>query len=108
MFKEILHNLYEMSNLSPEKSGLKEVIWFSVKGDTKHGPRIKVYKNKKPQGENFSVTIEDNPKTIGKVFVNSKELQKIFELVKVNKDILLKHWNYEIFSDEVIQNLIKV
>ena len=99
--------LFEMANLWPNDTGLDEIIWISVK-NANHGPRIKIYKNKQPKGENFSVTIEDNPTTIGEVFVNSKELSRIFEFVKLNKDNLIKYWEFEISTKEVTDNLLKI
>ena len=107
-FIEDTENIFEMSNLSPRKTGLKKIIWISVKGNAKHGPRIKVYKNNSGKGENFSVTIGDTPSTIGDVFIKSKDLNDIFEFIKINKDVLLKHWNNTIFADEAIDAIISV
>ena len=99
--------LYEMANFYQKTTGLEEVIYVSVKQGS-HGPRLKVFKDKRPQGDNFSVTIEDNPKTIGKVFVDSKELRKIFEFVNVNQELLINYWNFEIDTVELSNGLKKV
>ena len=99
--------LYEMApNYHQKDTGLKEIIWVSSK-KASHGPRIKVYKTLK--GENFSVTIEDEPKVVaGKCFVNSKELKRIFEFIILNKDNLIKYWNFIIDSDELDENILKL
>lgn len=99
--------LYEMvPNYYQKDAGLKEIIWVSSK-KASHGPRIKVYKTLK--GENFSVTIEDEPKVVaGKCFVNSKELKRIFEFIILNKDNLIKYWNFIIDSDELDENILKL
>lgn len=99
--------LYEMvPNYYQKDTGLKEIIWVSSK-KASHGPRIKVYKTLK--GENFSVTIEDEPKVVaGKCFVNSKELKRIFEFIILNKDNLIKYWNFIIDSDELDENILKL
>jgi hypothetical protein len=34
--------MFEMSNLIPKNTGLRNVVWVSYKGKIKHGPRIKV------------------------------------------------------------------
>lgn len=99
--------LYEMANLNTSHTGLKEVIWVSVK-NANHGPRIKVYKNKQAKGVNFSVTIEDNPKAVGEVFVNSKEFKKIQEFIILNKDNLIKYWEYELDTIDMAMNIQKV
>ena len=101
------NKLYEMANFLPKDTGLKEVIYISVKQGN-HGPRLKVFKNKQPKGENFSVTIEDKPKTIGKIFVNSKELSKIIEYVILNKETLLQYWNFDIGTVDLVMALKRV
>ena len=112
MFKELFedqeeHNeiLYEMSNLWPDKTGLKEVIYISAK-NANHGPRIKVFKDKSPKSKNFSVTLDLN--VIGSSFVNSKELKRIFEFIKLNKNVLQKHWDFELDSGDTISQIKKV
>lgn len=99
--------LFEMSNFNPKTTGLKEVIYVSVKQGS-HGPRLKVFKDKRPQGENFTVTIDDNPKTIGKVFVDAKELKRIIEFIQLNKEILIAHWNFEADSAELTSGIKKL
>ena len=56
-FRDMLR-LNEMANFGTNSTGLKEVIWVSVK-NANHGPRIKIYEGKTAKGKNFSVTIED-------------------------------------------------
>lgn len=88
----------------PSETGLKEIIWVSAK-NASHGPRIKVYEVSK--GPNFSVTIEDNPRVVaGKCFVNSKELQKIFDFIVKYKTELIGYWNSELTEDELDNVLI--
>ena len=103
MFKDEI--LYEMSNLWPDKTGLKEVIYISS-NNTNHGPRIKVFKDKKPTSKSFTVTFD--LEVIGSSFVNSKELKRIFDFITINKEVLLKHWNYELDSGDTIKQIKKV
>jgi len=99
--------LYEMANFNQDSTGLEEVIYISVKPGS-HGPRLKVFRNKQPKGENFSVTIEDSPKTTGSVFVNAKELKRIIEFVLLNKQVLLNYWNFEIDTVTLVKTLKKI
>jgi hypothetical protein len=68
--KELLNtlDLFEMSNLRQEDTGLSRIIWVSVKsGRERHGPRIKVQAKKvtKVQTNNWvSVTIDENPRVV--------------------------------------------
>lgn len=90
----------------PGDTGLKEIIWVSPK-NANHGPRIKVYNLNK--SKDFSVTIEDEPKLIaGKCFVSSREFAKIIEFIKLNKENLLKYWNYGLSTQELAHNMLKV
>jgi len=108
-FKDILVESKKMRKIIVPK--LKhdkfKQVWISVK-NAKHGPRIKIFKNNQAKGENFSVTIEENPKTIGKVFVNSKELDRIKEFIKVNERLLIDYWNYSIDTTDLAINITKV
>ena len=100
-------DLFEMSNLWSSRTGLDEVIWVSVK-NANHGPRIKVYQGNTLSGPNFTVTIEDEPQVIGDCFVKTKELNRIFEFIQLNKENLVKYWNYQIDTVEMVGNIHKV
>ena len=90
----------------PKDTGLKEIIWVSPK-NVNHGPRIKVYNLNK--SKDFSVTIEDNPRIVaGKSFVSGKEFERIVEFIKINKENLLKYWNYGLSTQELASNMLKV
>lgn len=99
--------LYEMSNIFQSETGLKEVIYVSVKQGS-HGPRLKVFKDKRPQGENFTVTIEDKPRTTGKVFVDAKELKRIIEFIHLNKETLIAHWNFDTSAKDMLNSIVKL
>ena len=90
----------------PKDTGLKEIVWVSPK-NVNHGPRIKVYNLNK--SKDFSVTIEDNPRVVaGKCFVSGKEFERIVEFIKINKENLLKYWNYGLSTQELASNMLKV
>lgn len=99
--------LFEMSNLFPIDTGLAEVVWVSVK-NVSHGPRIKVFKGAAATGSTFSVTIEDQPKVIGKPFVSAKELKKIFKFVNLNKENLIKYWDFQMSTREMLDSIKKL
>jgi len=90
--------LWEMSNFFPNDTGLEHVIWISTKtGREKHGPRIKVFGK---DGE-IHISISDEPeikKQLGKINIKKRALNKIFDFIKLNKDVLLSHWNGKISS----------
>ena len=99
--------LTEMSNIPPRKTGLKKPAWISP--TTTHGPRIKIYRTRPSEyDESFTVTIEDEPQIIGKVFVTNKELKNIKSFVKLNKDLFLMFWDSKIGTKELLKNLKKI
>ena len=102
-------DLWEMSNLFQEDTGLPMVIWVSPKGNTKHGPRIKVsktYSHKDTGRDSFSLTIEDDPKVIGNLGrIRARDAEKVMEWVILNKDLLLAYWNYKISTKSFLNGL---
>jgi hypothetical protein len=106
--------LFEMSNLSKEDTGLDKTIWVSVKNHSS-GPRIKVnYDNslKFDNNYNFSVSISDDPKVIsGNTEENvikkigKSTLEDIFDWILLNQEILLKYWNSEITTREMLNSI---
>ena len=113
-FKENIKYIYEMANVRPNKTGLSMVIWiFPQTGKEKHWARIKVQKKygEKAINDMFSITISDNPEIIGNQDVGEikiKDIEKIKNFIKKNKNALLSVWNDEVAPDEIINNFIKV
>ena len=70
--------------------------------------RPKISKKGKVNPKNsFSISIEDEPKIVaGQSNITAKELKKIFEWIKKNKDVLVKHANMEI-TDRQLRSGIK-
>ena len=105
---------YEMANLTKEDTGLPYIIWITPSsGKEKHWARIKVQKKygEKAINDMFSITISDNPEIIGNQDVGEikiKDIEKIKNFIKKNKNALLSVWNDEVAPDEIINNFIKV
>ncbi len=101
--------LYEMANLSSNKTGIGYNIWISPK-NANHGPRIKIYKNMPPNGTNFSISVEDSPRIVGGAsFVTPKELNEIFKFILLNKQLLLDYWTGVTFDTlEVVRKIEKI
>lgn len=109
-FKEML-NEEEMSNLRPEKTGLPVVVWVSVGSHTKHGPRIKIQTkigNKINPSELIPITIEDEPKNIENYKIDKKLFDDIKKWIKKNREVLMKYWKFEIYTDEMLKKIKKL
>jgi len=115
--------LFEMANLSNSTTGLAYLIWVSVAPENhkQEGfPRIKVSLTgnvHRGRGRDvFSVSVQDDPSILGgssKVnYVEKKipsyDLKKVFEWVKLNKEILTKYWKNEVDTLGLISNLKKL
>ena len=101
--------LFEMSNLVPERTGLKHIIWVSTQtGRERHGPRVKL----KIDHKWYSFSIEEYPKLFGKyqIPIGSKELSKVKQFISINRNILLEFWNAKGLMDpvEMIEKLEKI
>lgn len=105
-----LDELFEMANVPPEITGLKHFIWVGIK-NTKHADRIKVTNNPKRMDweDAFVVTIEDKPRLVaGICSLGAKDLNKIFEFIKLNKETLLDLSNHKLSTNVFLNKLKKV
>lgn len=89
--------LYEMANLSPKRTGLPLYIWASEK-KASHGPRIKVSvtPGKMDQLQCVLITVEDEPKIIGRPElakqISADDFRKIKAFIKLNREALEGYW----------------
>ena len=93
MKKELM--FFFMANLVRADTGLPINIWVSPRLD-KYKPRIYVQKDyKKELSTNiFSISISDNPKVHGNPgSIKDSDIEKVKEFVRINKQLLLDHWN---------------
>jgi hypothetical protein len=106
-------DLFEMSNIRKRTSGLPVNIYVSSGGSVnkRHGPRIKVMTN---TGDNFNpretfgvilkrnITPDD---VIGYDTLTNDVLNALREYINKNYDVLMKYWNDEIDTTEMVQEL---
>lgn len=106
-------DLFEMSNIRKNESGLPVNIFVSsgASVNMQHGPRIKVMVD---TGDKFNIhntvsimlkkdiTQDD---VIGYEQISPKILSSIREYVNLNYDTLIKYWNDEISTKEMVNSL---
>lgn len=109
---ETQDTLFEMANFGTKTTGLPMIVYVSEK-KASHAARIKVsrtYNHRVLIGDTFSISISDNPKIVagdeGKI--TSSDLKKVFDWIILNKETLLKYWNNELLTDELIELIKKV
>jgi hypothetical protein len=107
-------DLFAMSNLGPNNSGLPVPIWIEEKATDDlnklpHYARIKV-SNKR---DNINIKETSAVKFNDHEIIFTKECPTSFRKpverwIILNRDILLKHWNKEIDSADMFDNLKKI
>ena len=106
--------LFEMSNLYGNNTGLDDIaIWVGSSLKSKHGKRIKVSNLKTKIGSSmdcFTITTPEL-KVIGRVnkkHITKDKMNKIFEFINLNMQIILDICDEKIDVVEFIQNMKKV
>lgn len=111
--KETNEPLFEITNLSPKRTGLSVIIWSKQQGFTRNKPdntpRFKI------QGKNYelSYSLEEKPQLLAKSDKikqsDKKDIKEALQYVSKNLDLFLKHFNstpYE-FDDDLKDELRK-
>ena len=96
-----------MSNIMPKYTGLDITIWVSVE-TINEIPNIKIYKDIQLNNDSFSITISQDPKIVGEVFINKRKLNKVIEWVKLNEKVLLDYWDMKIDTVDMALSIQKV
>lgn len=109
-----VEDLFEMSNLQKDDTGLSKTVWVSVKLHST-GPRIKVNFDNSLRFDdrnNFSVSIDNTPRVVAggsEEFIIRKigvdELSDVYDWVKLNQVPLLAYWNSEISTRTMLNNI---
>lgn len=104
--------LTEMANLQPKSTGIMHTVNVVSKGGAKHGARVKVSNvaGRWAHDDNFTVTVEHEPRVIGNCKLKKEHLDNIKDWVKLNHDHLHKVWNDPgtMDSDEVTSGFRKL
>lgn len=115
------HMLLEMSNLSQQRTGLDSIIWIQTndaQGTGKYNiPRIKFQNNtgmKIQKDELIPISISDEPEILlksndlSKIRFSNRQIRAIKLWIIKNRDVLMKYWNEELTTDEIIDLIRKV
>jgi hypothetical protein len=105
-------SLWEMSNISPRRTGLDRMIWFQYfTGKEGHWARVKI----EIDNELIPITISDNPEIKIKDLrilkkISAASLNKVKKFIVLNKTVLLKYWNAsgKMSIDELLDEIQKI
>jgi len=89
-------SVMEMANMRPSRTGLVATVHVMSKGGAKHGPRVKVSNiaGTFHHQDNFTVTVEHEPRVVGTCKLKKEHLESIVDWVKLNHDHLHKVWHH--------------
>lgn len=111
-----LDELFEMSNLRKVDTGLPVNIYVSSGGSTnhQHGPRLKAMitsSDKFNHNETISIMLKKDitkDDVIGYGKISNETLNKLRDYINLNYDILMKYWNDEIGTVQMIHGIKKL
>jgi hypothetical protein len=101
--------LLEMSNITDEDSGIKNVVLWIGPNPTYHGKRIKVSNipNSFETTDCFTITIPDF-KIIGNVnkkFITNKKIKQIIDFIELNMDSIIDYSDKKISTRKLLDNI---
>lgn len=105
-----LDDLFEMVSIKPNMTGLSNFVWAGIK-NPQHADRIKVTNSPRRMDweDAFVVTIEDEPRLVaGICTLSAKDLNKVFEFIKLNKKVLLDLSNHKLPTIDFLKKIKKV
>jgi hypothetical protein len=100
-------DLFEMSNLYPDETGLPMTVWVSPRGNSRHDVRIKVnmtHGNQMNISNTAVVAVGPTPRLIAGRLL-PVDAQAVFEWASLNIDTLVAYWNGQIGTIQMAQAL---
>lgn len=103
--------LFQMTHLRPEETRLPMVIWLSVNKHANHRCEIKVqteHGEKATPSNWISVSVDDDPTLIGETSLSAKDLMDLKKFIFNNHQTIVKYWNDEISTTEMVDSIVKI
>ena len=99
--------LFLMSNLYPEDTGLPMTIWVSVKGRARHDARVKVNMahGARMDPDNLAVvSVRPQPRLLhGEL--SSRDLEGVVGWIELNREAIIDHWEGRASSAALLRRL---
>jgi len=104
--------IFEMSNISSNKTGLFDIVVWVGQKNPRHGHRIKVSNLKgkgvrDKGGDDFSIRLDDFS-IDGDCKLTKKELNLVFKFININKINIIDYSNGIISTYDFLKNIKKV
>jgi hypothetical protein len=102
--------LEEMSSYSKRTTGVDNTVWISPRGNTRHGPRLKVAIDSRhatrPGSKTASISIDDGSLLAGDA--PADVLEQVRRFINANRDVLIDYWDYKILTEEMEERLKRI
>jgi hypothetical protein len=87
-------DLFEMTNVFPEDTGLPFVVYISEKGTLRHDVRVKVASG--PKGRDFvaSVSVRAEVEVVGGA-LDAGSLALVRRWIELNRDVIVRYWDVQ-------------
>ncbi len=98
-------NLWLMTNIRPDCTGLPFVVWVSTKdaggNQAPHSARVKVSSGPKwIESEATSVSILPRPEHKAGPMLRARDFEKLSRWIALNRELLLELWEGDIFHQD--------
>jgi hypothetical protein len=103
--------LFEMANVHPEDSGLRQIVWFSTNlSQPHHRPRGKVGVKRGKSAQWYPFSIDDPIQWLVKAApgVTTHDFARIAEFVRLNREVVLAYWNGTVSTRQFLDRLQKL
>jgi hypothetical protein len=98
-------DFYPTANLSTRLTGLPFVVWISQRGNARHDVRVKVSRGPKAIPEEMvSVAIRPEVRVVAGELAPD-ELERLRAWVELNREVILKFWDGELFTDDALAQI---
>jgi len=97
--------LYEMANLFPKHTGLPFVVWISYKAGVQHDVRVKVSPGPKALPSQMTAVAVRPQVHVVEGKMKAVDLALLTKWIDLNHDVILKYWEGEIDTHDVIAEL---
>lgn len=94
--------------LAPKDTGLPMTVCLTTRDTDHSGARIKVSRNHRRKlslDRLVSVSISDDPRLVGGARLPSQDLRLVRAWILLNRDVLLRHWNQDLSTEDMMAAL---
>jgi len=100
-----------MANLPPRLTGLPMIVWVQERGGARHDVRVKVNPTHGPRVDYrnlVSVAVRPVPRVIPPGQLNAADFGAVSDWIALNRATIIDYWDGTIYTDEMLQRLLRL